>query len=948
METFLHEVAQHLLQQHGTDLSRVCVVFNNRRPGLFLRKCLQKLGPSSFFLPVTMGMDDIVRDICGLEIMPKEYLLFELYDIHRNLTKETREAETFDQFISFGETMINDFSEIDLYQADAAQLFDNLYELKAIGEWDISGTPLTPFQQNYLKFYRSLYNHYTQLHQRLEQLGKAYSGMAYRAAAARVDGHTFPYQHLYFVGFNALSTSEATIIQTLKRKGLATLLCDGDAYYFDNPQQEAGHFLRRLAKQFDNIGPFPDHFAIGTKKVTFVSSPEDLMQVKYAGDLLRTMTADGSQSEQSLQDTAVVLADESLLVPMLHSLPDSIPSVNVTMGYPLEQTAIHTLTLKLFSACKNMRRQQLYRNDLVDILSDTCASLLTEQPTNRHSLQRYLLEQQKIHLDANDLQTLSEALQLDTSWVIPLFGISNDHPDDLLTLLSDLAGRLQSSNSPNLNKKEAAALTEYSKLIDHFVDLQQRYGFINRIETLERIYSRMAHRISVPFYGEPLQGLQILGMLETRNLDFKRIILLSANEGILPTGRQDNTLIPFHLKTDDPFHLPTHEEKDAIYANHFYQLIQRAEEVYIVYSTQTDSSRKGEASRFVIQLQRELARTHPNIEIRQQVIQPQLDDTTGSVTQSSVTKDDTILQRIRQLSESGFSPSALNTYRSCSMRYYYQQILHIRESEDLTDSLDTSRFGTLVHDVLHQLYTPLLNRPLQSDALRDLLPLVDDCLSQHFTVMGEENISHGKTYLQQRVAHRQIHHLIDCDIKTIESGHSLQILALEQPLNCQLILPEWGELKLFGKADRIDLIDGHLRIVDYKTGKVDNKDLQNSSEKIAGRDISDKSFQVLMYSWLYLHDESQTTDNTNAKDIIESGIYPIGDMRTGFLPVHWDGQPFITLEQTEEIGNIIRQLVAEITDARIPFQVAEDNKKCSYCPYTSICPRQKTADAPAE
>lgn len=948
METFLHKIAQLLLQQHGNDLSKICVVFNNRRPGLFLRKHLSEQAPQSFFLPVTMGMDDIVCNICQLEIIPKEYLLFELYDIHRNLSKGATETESFEQFLSFGETMLNDFSEIDLYLADAAQLFGNLYELKSIGEWDISGTPLTPFQQNYLKFYHSLYDHYTQLNQRLKQQGKAYSGMAYRESANKINQYTFPYQHIYFVGFNTLSTSEETIIQTLQRQGIATLLCDGDAYYFNNPQQEAGRFLRQLAKKYDTIRDFPNHFATESKKITIVSSSEDLMQVKYAGDLLRKIVVDNNHLEQSLQDTAIVLADENLLVPMLHSLPDSIPSVNVTMGYPLEYTAIHTLTLKLLSACKNMRQQQLYRNDIVDILSDTYANALTQKSTSRNSLQHYLLKQQKIHLDKNDLQSLSDTLQIDTTWMMPLYSISNDHPERLLNYLNTLVQQLQQTSLVASNKKEAVALIEYSKLIDHFTELQHRFGFIDRIETLEHIYARMVRRIKISFYGEPLQGLQILGMLETRNLDFKRIILLSANEGILPTGRQDNTLIPFHLKTADPFHLPTHEEKDAIYANHFYQLIQRAEEVYIVYSNQTDTSRKGEASRFVKQLQNELARDYPNIHIQQQIIQPQLDDTIETPTASSIHKSKPILQRIEQLSAIGFSPSALNTYRNCSLKYYYQHILRIKETDDLTDSLDSPRFGTLVHNVLHELYTPLLNQPLQAEHFHNLRTQVDNLLHQHFSSMGEENTTHGKTYLQQRVARKQILHLIDCDIKTIESGSNLQILALEKKLECSIKHPNGKSIKLIGTADRIDLIDRHIRIIDYKTGKVKSKDLENTSEKIAECDLSDKSFQVLMYSWLYLHDENHPTNDKKITEAIESGIYPIGDLRIGFLPVHWDNQSYISLEQIESIGDILCQLTLEITDSCIPFQATDDHKNCNFCPYQNICSKQKRAETQTE
>ncbi|KWW29657.1 MAG: hypothetical protein AUK63_1257 [bacterium P3] len=928
-------------------MSNICVVFNNRRSGLFLRNCLRELGPRSFFLPETIGMDDIVRKICGLEIIPKEYLLFELYDIHRGISQDGAETESFEQFIPFGETMLNDFSEIDLYLADAAQLFDNLYELKSIGEWDIAGAALTPFQRNYLNFYRSLYHHYMQLRQRLSEQGKAYGGMAYRMAAETVEDYIFDEEHIYFVGFNALSTSEETIIRTLQRQGRATLISDGDAYYFDNPGQEAGRFLRRLAHQFDSIGGYDDHFALEQKQITFVNSPENLLQTKYAGNLLRQM-ADKDTSAQQLQDTAVVLADENLLIPMLNSLPDNVPAVNVTMGYPLESTAIHTFTLKLIACCKNIRGQQLYHKDVIDILSDTCSAFLIKKTTHRHAVRQYLYERQQVFVDLSVLRQLAGTLQIDIGWMEPLFSIGPDCPDAFIELCRQLAERLQADELFARNKKDAASLASYLTLNEHFADLQRRYGFIDRIDTFERIYTRMAHRSSIPFYGEPLHGLQILGMLETRNLDFRRVILLSANEGVLPSGRQENTLIPFNLKRAAPFHLPTHEEKDAVYANHFYRLLQRAEEIYIVYSSQTDGSGKGEPSRFAMQLTDELARTHPNIHIRQEIVSPGAGGTaSGDNPGAVIHKTAAIMKRLQQLAGKGFSPSALNTYRNCPLKYYFRYIMQVRENDELEDSLDKSQFGTLVHTILQDLYGRLGNRPLTVADMLALQNSADECIEAHFSAMGRDFVRHGRTYLQQRIAQKQIKHLIHDDIAFIESGNSLQIAALEHPFEGTVELHDGRVARLQGVADRIDLINGHLRIVDYKTGKVEEKELVTDDKQVGAGELSDKSFQVLMYTWLYLHDKAGSDILAPNTEFIESGIYPLGNLRMSFLPLRWNNNPLVTLEQAAGVGALIADIVSQILDPLQPFAAPGQTQQCHSCLFVDVCPRHLSANGGA-
>lgn len=941
MDSFLHEVAERLHKTHGNNLSQVCVVFNNRRSGLFLRKHLAQIGPESFFLPKTMGMDDIVHEICGLEIIPKELLLFELYDIHRTIATKD-ELHPFEHFLPLGEMMLNDFSEIDLYQADVDQLFGNLYEAKMIESWDVSGAPLTPFQQNYLKFYHSLFQYYTELRRRLSAEGRSYAGMAYRMAAEQVEKHPFGYQHIYFVGFNAISKAEQQIVRCLVRRGEATLVCDGDAYYYDDTEQEAGRFLRSLKKDFESIGDYDDHFAMEPKHITLVNSPEDLMQVKYAGDLLHQLTTTGG-GNTLLEDTAVVLADEGLLVPMLNSLPDTVDAINVTMGYPLVHTAIHELTLKLTAWCKNMRSQGAHHIALTDLVTNPCMEAIGGWKLKRSRLQKTLYDQQIRFIDREKLQALGTTLGTDFAPIYPLYGLAFEDPEGIIAQCRQWGLKLLNDTPYGKNKKESVAIESYLQLMDQFDEIQRRYRVIDSVDTLERIYARMAQRVSVPFYGEPLHGLQILGMLETRNLDFQRVILVSANEGVLPAGRKENSLIPYSLKRSGAFSIPTHEEKDAVYANHFYRLLQRANEIYIIYSSQADSMGKGEPSRFVLQLIGELIPKYPNIKLQETVIGPQISGNSFKENlNASIEKSPFVLERLTTMgNEIGFSPSAMSIYLKCAMKYYFRYLLRIKEPDEVGDSMDESMFGTLVHAILQDLYTPLVGTEPNADTLRALLSEVASHIESVFSKMGAELVRKGRTQLQKRIAIEQVKHLILSDIQTVSSGHTLRIVALEKELEKEIETP-YGIVKAKGKADRIDLVDGMLRIVDYKTGKVDKKDLDAKKSITDFEHITSKALQVLMYAWMYVCGNDKKPIDTGSEFIL-SGIYPLSNLSQDYLPLNIFGSEKIDRNMLETFGQALSDRIAGLLNPEEPFLVAQKESTCKLgkwdCYYKSICGR---------
>lgn len=934
METFLKEVAQQLWQEHPHDLDKVTVVFNNRRSGLFLQRQFCQMEDEAFFLPRIIGIDQLVSELGGLEIVPSEFLLFELFDIHRNLGGEGRKFETFEEFIPFGEIMLSDFTEIDLYQANAKQLFDNLHDMKSIGLWDIESPQMTPFQEKYLEFYHSLYQYYDQLHQRLANQHKAYGGMAYRQVAESIDSMVDNIQcsKIYFVGFNALSACEKNIIQHCVRRGIGRLITDGDAYYFNDKQQEAGHFLRKLKNDFDNISDYQEHFAIGQKNITITKCPENILQCKYAGQILAEQIQ--HTGHNPIEQTAVVLADEKLLLPVLNALPDGIKTANVTMGFPFTQTAVHSMVLKLLSLHQRRREKLFYHQDIRDLLTDYCMAKLLGTEGGHSRLTDAMADGHIIYADTETVKMLCQRIGGKPELIDILFTEEELTPSAWLEMTGKITEQLSSSDVLESNLKEQEALTCLTEIIHYFGDLQDQYHFIDSISVLTKIYTRLAQRRSVAFFGKPLQGLQILGMLETRNLDFKKVILLSANEGIIPSGKSSNTLIPLSLKRE--FNIPTYREKEAVYAYNFYRLLQRADEVHILVNTESNGMGKGEPSRFVLQLEQELLPKYPqHITLNKEVL------SASSTAQSpsdiaQVAKDESILRRLEIMADHGFSPSALNQYRRCPMKFYYEYILSLRENDDLDDSLAQDEVGSIIHKVLERIYSPgeagtkPINPEVLDQALANLDNLLEDAMSEKFQ-HGRSRI--GRNHFFESVAKSQLSHFLKEEKQRLLHGGELSIVSTERKIEYSILLPNNEQLpsvKIQGIIDRIDIYNNHLRIIDYKTGKVEPKDLSVAEPKPNLMDVTDHWFQVMLYAWIYHRNEHPDLP-------LQSGIFPLRNLGADLMPITWGGADIVSPEHATTFETQLQQLVEDLTNPQIPFIAKPDKKRCKVCPFAETC-----------
>jgi len=944
MEPFLKETLRQIIANQSGHLEDITLVFNNRRPALFVKHYMRELLGDAFFLPNTIVFDDLIGELGDTELVQNEFLLFELYGIHRRVNPQ--DTRTLEQFIPMADMMLSDFSEVDRYMVDVKDIYGYLKDLKEIGEWQIDGSKLTQFQKDYLRFYKSIYTYYTELNALLDSRGQAYYGKAYRKVAENIDTILDVQRDkmLYFIGFNALSKCEKRIIETYIRRGIGKFIPDGDKYYVDDESQEAGYFLREH-RELSMVKEYKEHFAEVEKVINIVKAPDNVTQAKYAGSVLREITS--SKSKIPISETALVLGDEGLLPAVLNSLPDSIGQANITMGIPFIQTEMHSLALTLLSLYANSRLSKhtslhFYHKDLLDLLGNKYICGLTEAYKMPERAKQYLTEKNVIYGGLSDLETMFATLKSSIEPIRFIFEADQDKPFDILNVAKQLTERIDKKGLIDNKSKEKAAIESLEQIIDYIETLKAKTETegdrpipIEDICTLKKIYLRIAQRHSISFIGKPLSGLQILGVLETRCLDFRRVILLSANEGVIPSTRNNNTLIPNSMKR--LFKMPTYYEKDAVYAYNFYHLLQRAEEVYIVSSN--DGSKDSE-SRFVQQLRAELSKRYKDTVTLNELTVMNSNVSYGTNCKNYVEKTAEIVERLHK---KRYSPSALNNYIACPLRFYYENLLNIRKGEEISDTIESNDLGTVIHQCLEDIYKPFIDKPLEKEALIAEIEMVpgriEDLLEKFFT-NGE--IHEGKTDLMRSVAISQVVHFLKQEIAVLEEGHRVEIVQLEETMDTPVELNLKGrssatEVRFDTKADRIDRIDGRLRVIDYKSGRVKKEDINvESIDPENWQKLPAKWFQVMFYAWYY-------TRIHKVNEEMLSGLCPLQHLGGAFIPASLGDNSLLTKENMSQFEQLLGNILADIMDANTPF-TAKPSDNCKYCPIGAICPKIANSD----
>jgi len=937
--TFIETLTHHLYKTYPETISELCIVFPNRRAGLFFKNALASLSERPLWAPEIYSIEDFITKLSETEILDPMGQLFELYEIILKIEKE--KSPTFDDFLKWGQTLLADFNDIDSYLVRPEDLFGNLKSIKELENWSLGSDQLTAFQQEYLHFWKSLGKYYLAFREKLSIKKQAYHGLAYRLAIEKIEEkiNRHRWHKIIFAGFNALNTAEELIFKRLVALDKAEVFWDADTYYVDNKIQEAGRFLRKykVSGQFtyNNEKHFNwvvDKLGNEEKFITITGVNKNIGQAKLAGQLIQQMLERNPSLD--LKKTAIVLGDENLLFPVLHSLPETPGGINVTMGYPLKNTPIAGFSELLFQLHENkmrMGREEFYYQDIFKLCSHPYTKLLTEADR----LVRYIREN---NITFCHLETIEKYLT-DTSLFSDFQKTANIY-SNLHKITEALSQALQIQWEKRLDKNKQASNIEleylfaYSKIIRRIHTLSSNYNSIEGLKTFRTLLNQLIRATNLAFYGEPISGLQVMGMLETRTLDFENIILLSANEGVLPSGKKQNSFIPHDVRK--VFNLPSYAEKDSIFAFHFYHLLQRAKNIDIVYNTEPGNLGGVEKSRFLSQLIYEFPQINKKSSITEQILEAD----TGRINEKYpilIPKTTRMMETIRQKGESGYSPSLLNIYRNCSLKFYFQLICKLREKEEVDETIKADTLGNVIHKTLEAFFKPFEGKTIHTSDLIEMKKQAGNQLNFNFEKYHPAaDLSSGKNLLTVRVAQKFLNNFFDRQqlevIQSVKEKKQFHIEQIEHELVSEITVKN-QTIQIKGTIDRIDRVGSSLRIIDYKTGKTEEKELKvTETEELLHEQTLNKSFQLLLYAWLYTRNKPFTFP-------ILSGIIGFRQHKSGLSTVKINGSDAITKEVLNDFEQVLAQVLEEIFNPEIPFTQTTDKKVCVYCDYKTICNR---------
>ncbi|MEW4922247.1 PD-(D/E)XK nuclease family protein [Algibacter sp. 2305UL17-15] len=870
MTTFIFDVLKDL-QKDNHNLSELTFVLPSKRAGLFIKHQIAKVNNTTVFAPKILSIEEFVEELSQLKSVSNTNLLFEFYSTYQELTEASKQ-DTFESFSKWGQILLQDFNEIDRYLIPHQQIFDYLGAIQEVNHWSAEKNQ-TEFIKNYLSFWNRLNTYYQHFSTRLINKKIGYQGLIYREAVENLEVfiQNNSDEKFVFLGFNALNTAEETIIKELLQNDIAKVYWDIDQVFINNPKHDAALFTRAHKNKWTNFKNNPFKWITGNyskeKKIAAYGIPKNVGQAKFIGELLEDLHKDNA----SLQNTVVVLGDENLLVPVLNSLPNQIDALNITMGFPLKSIPLASLFESLFKLHKTSS-YSIYFKDVVSILSHQFIRPLFYSDGIDYSskLIETINTNNLVYLNLEQLNNLLPKQNDSLNLLFSNWGISIDYAlSNCFKLILKIKTCLDGDKSSNRLSLEY--LFRFNTLFNEVSKLNTEYTHIKDMSALHSVYKELLNSETLDFQGEPLQGLQIMGMLESRVLDFETVIISSVNEGILPAGKSNNSFIPFDVKIEN--NLPTYTEKDAVYTYHFFRLLQRAKNIHILYNTEADVLTGGEKSRFIRQL--ELEDIH---DINHHIIVPKVPVNEQSL--KSIKKTDALVKAIFKVAKEGFSPSSLTNYMRNPLDFYYQKILKIREYDDVEETVAANTLGTVVHNTLEDFYHPLINTFLTVETIKNLKPKIEERVTFHFkNEYKEGDLSKGKNLIVFEIAKRYVLNFLNFEIATLKAGNEIKIINIEANNDIELNIPELDfPVKIKGKVDRVDEYNGVTRIIDYKTGSVQ----QNQVEIVDWEDITtdykkySKSFQVLTYAYMM-----QKSNKINLP--IEAGIISFKNLGSGFL-----------------------------------------------------------------
>ena len=981
MKAFLKIVAKDMLEKYGTDMSDIAVVFPNKRASLFLNNYLAQLAHKPIWTPTYITISDLFRRHSDLKVADP---IKSICDLHKTFVKCTGIDETLDHFYGWGQLLLADFDDVDKNMVDAKQLFANLsdihelddvsyltdYQKEMIRKFfsNFSDDHNSELKKRFLQLWCHFYDIYTEFNQRMTEQGLAYEGALYRSVVSN-ESIEFRHKKYLFVGFNMMQVVELNLLNRLKKQGKAAFYWDYDQYYMDG-NNEAGHYIRQYLPYYPNeLADYPQQEIYNNmtknKDITYISAPTENIQARYVNSWLKE-----NGRYKMGRNVAIVLSDESLLQSVIHSLPQEVESINITIGYPLQQTPFYSLIQQLIQlqGIGHPKQGDTYRLHYVLIA--------LRHPYTRYISEKYTkllakLDEQKRFYPSREFLSLDgdEGLTLLFRNLEEATASQDEYNRKLITYLLDvlriIGTHAKELNDPLFHESLYRTYTLLNRLQDLIIagDLQVD------IITLERLIQQLIQTTSIPFHGEPAEGIQVMGVLETRNLDFDHILVLSCNEGKLPKGVNDSSFIPYSLRK--AYGLTTVENKVAIFAYYFHSMLQRAHDITLTYNNATEDGQSGEMSRFMLQMMVESQHSirRKTLVAGQKPLRPAYSDAQKTDEVMAV------LDNIKMI-----TPTFLNTYQRCQKQFYYKYVKGLLEPDEIDeDEVDNKIFGNIFHRAAELFYYTFaskddiatddqgkqrLIRPIVitadnlDHALKDtslVYRLVDQAFREELFKVSSSDYHpkyNGLQLINKEVIASYLRQLITIDRRQAP----FTIIGMEIVVSTTLGVATARGQKLFrigGFIDRLDSVAAsgnpsalgnlaeRIRVFDYKTGRSRTshpKDIEEvfSTQPLAIGKHNDYYLQAILYSLIVKNDRRYNP----AQEPVSPGLLFIQNAGADdYDPTLKLGKELLTdvAPLEAEFTDHLRSLLADIYDPALPLKPTEDKKRCVFCPYAALC-----------
>lgn len=890
MKPFISQITDYLLAQEQP-LHQWIIVVPSQRSIRYIQKSLFEKVKKPILSPKIISIDKLFESISPRIILDKTRLLLELYSIHAQ--HSSAENKSFDEFFTWGKTLLSDFDEIERYGINSKQLFKNLRDVKEIENWSFNAEQLTETQIKFMQFWEEIGKYYQLFNDKLEQQNSTYKGKAIQEITNNINWITnkFPNERFLFAGFNAHSPAELNIIKQLFNLGKAEILIDADQYYLSNALHEAGSFIKTNLKTLEipeQLINLKDQLAKKSLDVQIVPCSQATGQVKVAATILEEM------SEEQINETLVLLAEEDLLVPLLKNIPAKVGKANITLGLSLDNSILKTWMEIIFKVQRGLQSKSVaYHKDIFEIIYHP----FVEEILSEKDKSDLMVFEHEFKIN-NFVYSNIEKLKLPEP-IKPIFKLiyQNWNGDwDFGIKQIRLLNQLIYQQLKKTNEYEKALIETFDQgIIDFQNCVNDNFPLMN-LSTFKNIFTQHYAQLTIAYFGNPIKGLQIMGLLETRMLDFKRIICIGMNEKNMPPNNQINSLIPMDLRAY--FGLPTVREKQGIFAHHFYRLLHEVEELYITYST-SEGNNASEKSRYIMQMELELAAKNPNIQFNYRDYTISNQDI--QIVSRQVEKDETVKKLLKEYFSRGLSASALGNFYRCGLDFFLKYILKFDEEIQIEEDIESSTFGILIHRTLEFSYKPFINDLLAKSNEEKTVKRIDlqnlELLKKHFEkdlndsflehFKNKESYSSGRNRLNFEMAKKLLQNFFNYEIKRLPAlGDFILIDSLERVLSTEVSGIQLANetepitVKLNGIIDRIDYHNGGYHIIDYKSGSVDYKNIKlkdNFTEEDIYKICKKEKYFIQLYFYLYLF---YTNFNTYPKSITFVSFVKMNDIES--------------------------------------------------------------------